>query len=134
MKLLALMFVSLVALACEDTSNPAAPVWGKQACQSCAMVVSDPRFAAQLVTEDGTRTHFDDPGCMATWMVEGRGKARRAWVRTPAGTWIDARTARYARGQPSPMGFGFAVDDHGDAEWADVESAARARARKAEPR
>jgi hypothetical protein len=134
MKLVALLLVSLIVVACDDATRAADPVWGKEACQSCAMLLSDPRFAAQLATEDGARVLFDDPGCMATWIAEGRGKVRRAWVRTAAGTWVDARTARYARGQPSPMGFGFAVDEHGDAEWADVELAAGARARKGEPR
>ena len=118
---------ALGVLACEDTSSPVDPVWGKQACASCTMIVSEPRFAAQLATEEGTRLFFDDPGCMAAWVREHGGKARRMWVRTGAGTWVDARTARFARGQRSPMNFGFAALEGGDQEWADVEAVARAR-------
>jgi len=118
------------SLACQEASSAVDPAWGKQACSSCSMLVSDRRYAAQLVTDDGTRFFFDDPGCMATWLAEGRGHAQHTWVYSATGTWIDARTARYVRDQPSPMGFGFAPADTGSAEWADVEAAAAARARK----
>jgi hypothetical protein len=125
---LALLMTLCAAVACDDGSAAADPVWGKQACASCSMLVSDRRYAAELVTDAGARVFFDDPGCMATWLAEGRGRARRAWVRSESGAWIDARAARYVDGQPSPMAFGFAPDDRGAAGWADVESAARRRA------
>jgi hypothetical protein len=130
MRLAALSLVLLAGLACQDASSPVDPVWGKQACASCSMLVSDRRFAAELVAGDGTRVFFDDPGCMATWLSEGHGPPRHAWVHSAADTWIDARTARYARRQSSPMGFDFAPSESGDAEWADVEASARARASK----
>ncbi len=119
------VLVVLATVACQDAGAAVDPVWGKQACANCSMIVSDRRFAAQLTTDDGTRVFFDDPGCMATWLAEGRGHARRLWVHTAAGTWIDARTARYARNQSSPMGFDFAPDERGDAEWADIETDVR---------
>jgi hypothetical protein len=133
MRPISLALLSALILACEDTSTAVDPVWGKQACASCSMLVSDRRYAAEVVTVDGTRVFFDDPGCMATWLAEGRGQARHAWVHTGAGAWVDARTARYARGQSSPMGFGFAPDDHGAAEWADIESDVRGRLLKGGP-
>ena len=117
-------------IACQDASSPVDPVWGKQACASCTMLVSERRFAAELVTADGTRVFFDDPGCMATWLVDGN-EPRTMWVRLHGG-WVGARGARFARGQASPMGFDFAADENGDATWADVERAARER--KGEPR
>lgn len=126
----ALSLVLLAGLACQDASSPVDPVWGKQACASCSMLVSDRRFAAELVTGDGTRVFFDNPGCMATWLSEGHGPPRHSWVHSAADTWIDARTARYARRQSSPMGFDFAPSDSGEAGWADVEASARARASK----
>jgi len=116
-----------LALACEDASSPAEPVWGKQACGSCTMLVSEPRTAAQVATEDGARVFFDDPGCMANWVHQHGGKAQRLWVHAAAGGWIDARTARYARGASTPMNFGFVPSESGDAQWADVEAAALAR-------
>jgi copper chaperone NosL len=131
MKPLVLSLLALAALACQDASSPVDPVWGKQACASCSMLVSDRRYAAQLVTDDGTRVFFDDPGCMATWIAEGRAHAQRMWVYGAAGTWIDARAARFVRDQPSPMGFGFAPDAAGSAEWADVESSVALRTKNA---
>ena len=122
MKVAVFALVALASLACQDASSPVDPVWGKQACSSCSMLVSDRRYAAQLVTDEGTRFFFDDPGCMATWLAEGRGRARRMWVYSADGSWIDARIARFVRDQPSPMGFGFAPTATGGAEWADVEA------------
>ncbi len=130
MRSAAVSLVLLAGFACQDASSPVDPVWGKQACASCSMLVSDRRFAAELVTGDGARVFFDDPGCMATWLSEGHGSPRHAWVHSAADTWIDARTARYARRQASPMGFDFAPSAAGDAAWADVEASARARASK----
>ena len=117
----------LVVGACEDGSTPVEPVWGKQACASCTMLVSDPRFAAQAATLDGTRVHFDDPGCLAAWLREHPGGAQHAWVRSAAATWIDARSARYTAGQRSPMGYGFAPAEAGEATWSDVEAEAARR-------
>lgn len=133
MKATLVSLVSLLAvasLACQDTASAVDPVWGKQACSSCSMLVSDWRYAAQLVTEDGARFYFDDPGCMATWLAEGRGRAQRTWVHSATGAWIDARNARYVGNQRSPMGFGFAPDEAGDARWADLEAVAATHARK----
>jgi len=125
MRVLLLALACIVALACQDASSPVDPVWGKQACANCSMLVSDRRYAAELVTDDGTRFFFDDPGCMANWLAEGRGHARRAWVRSEAGEWIDARTARFARNQSSPMGFDFLPSAGGDASWSDIEADVR---------
>jgi copper chaperone NosL len=131
MKLLLLALTCVLVLACQDASSPVDPVWGKQACANCSMLVSDRRYAAELVTDDGTRLFFDDPGCMATWLKEGRGRARKMWVRSEGGSWIDARTARFASNQASPMGFDFLPSAGGDAAWTDVEAAVRGQ-RKAE--
>jgi hypothetical protein len=91
------------------------------------MLVSDPRYAAELTTSDGARVFFDDPGCMAAYIDERHVQPAHAWVRGRAGTWLNARDARYARGAHTPMDYGFEVDDTGDATWSDVESAAAAR-------
>ncbi len=121
------LFALAASLACEDASTPVDPVWGKVACANCAMLVSDPRYASELATDDGARVFFDDPGCMAAWLQEHGGRAHRLWVRTPAGTWVDARSARFSEGHPTPMNFGFAVAEGAAKEWADVQVAAAAR-------
>ena len=122
------VLVAALVVSCEDATTPVDPVWGKQACASCTMLVSDPRFAAEVATRDGARVFFDDPGCMASWLLEHPGQGRYEWVRTAAASWIDARSARFARGQTSPMNYGFAPAESGDAAWSDVEAEASRRA------
>ncbi len=119
--------LALAVTSCEDGASPKDPVWGKQACGSCAMLVSDPRYAAQLTTTDGTRAYFDDPGCMATYVADRHPSVRAMWVRDDVGHWVDARSARFSPGATTPMDFGWAATTAGSASWADVESSAKAR-------
>jgi hypothetical protein len=93
----------LVLLACERADAPVDPVWGKQPCAYCQMLVSDKRFGAQAVTESGDRLFFDDPGCLVKWMDTTTPK--KAWVH-PDG-WVEAASARYAPGAKTPMDYGF---------------------------
>jgi len=122
----ALVAFLAAVVACTEALVPVDPVWGKQPCAICTMVISDKRFGAQLAT-DTDHVFFDDPGCMATWVREHPG-ARKMWVRSPSGEWVSAKSARFSRGQRSPMDYGFAADLSGDAAWSDVEDAAKARA------
>ncbi len=123
MKLEALALVSVLAISCEDASKPQEPVWGKQACAHCAMVLSDPRFGAQLTTETGDRFFYDDPGCMAADVHDNSLKVRAMWVHSGS-AWIDAKTAHFHGGAKSPMDYGFEPDEHGTADWATLERAA----------
>ena len=108
MRVLTLIVCALMA--CDSFDRPVDPVWGKQPCGACAMLVSDPRTAAQLVTRDGERLYFDDIGCMVG--SEKLKEAANVWVRDGSGRWIDARTAKYGRGS-TPMDYGFVVAPSG---------------------
>lgn len=104
--------IGIVLFACTKGDEPKDPVWGKEPCAHCRMLVGDRRVAAQ-VFHDGERRYFDDPGCMILWLEENHltlGKADvRGWVRDADGgdRWLDARTARYRGGATTPMDFGF---------------------------
>jgi copper chaperone NosL len=126
------MIVALVLAmtACDDSGKAIDPVWGKQACGSCSMLVSEPRYAAELTTADGTRVFFDDPGCMAAYVEERHVQPAHMWVRTSSGTWVNAHDIHYARGERTPMDFGFTPADNGDASWGDLENAAKNRLEK----
>jgi hypothetical protein len=126
-KLLFPLAFVLALVACVESSAPLDPVWGKQACGSCGMIVSDPRYATELVSSDGTHVFFDDPGCMATWLHDRNVSPKGLWVRSAAGTWTDARAARYVGAQKTPMDYGFAPTESGEAAWSDVEAAALRR-------
>lgn len=85
-----LLAAALAAGAC--TGGPVRPARldaGNEACGWCRMVVSDPRFAAQLVAPSEEPVFFDDIGCMAS----------------------------YLKGRPLPLGAVAFVADHRAKEW-----------------
>ena len=102
------------------------PVWGKQPCAHCAMLVDEPRFAAQALTRDGGRLYFDDVGCLAAWLREHPGAAAQAWVDRDGG-WVPAAAARFADGARTPMGYGFAAAGDG-LDWDALQRRLAARA------
>ncbi len=113
---------------CDKLEVAQDPVWGKQACDHCHMLVSDKRFAAQLVTQAGDRLHFDDVGCLAAYVAERHPQIAHAWVRTAAGSWVDARRAHYATGFQTPMGYGVAAADSGKLDFTAMQRAVAASA------
>ncbi len=118
--------LSLMA-ACESADAPRDPAWGKQACDACSMLVSEPRFAAQLVTTGDDRLYFDDAGCLAAWVNEHPGKAKHQWVRSSEGQWLEAPNARFSAGARTPMDYGFAVAARGELDWVEVRERVRSR-------
>lgn len=92
--------------------------WDRDTCARCGMVISDRRFAAQLRGgPKNTAFKFDDIGCAATWCSEKlslhpwmNDPATRFWVAefgSAGERWLDARSAHYAKGPRSPMGYDF---------------------------
>jgi copper chaperone NosL len=76
-----LAVIGLIA-ACQRPA-PRAIHYGVDACDRCRMTIADPAFAAQLVTRTGKTYHFDDPGCLLTFVSSGRVPARdvhSVWV------------------------------------------------------
>ncbi|MEO8875314.1 MAG: hypothetical protein ABI461_06995 [Polyangiaceae bacterium] len=128
MKALLLMLALLMVTACEDDSRAVDPVWGKQACSHCAMLVSDPHFAAELTTTDGDRFFFDDPGCMAAYVHDRAPHVKKMWVRDGAGAWVDAANAHFKKGVSSPMDYGFMTDPQGHEGWDAVVKTVNERA------
>lgn len=96
------------ASACERADRAADPIWGKQACAQCGMILSDRRSAAQVMTKTDDRLFFDDAGCMVVWMSRHPGTDRRAWARdADAEGWIPAAEARWRSGARTPMDYGW---------------------------
>jgi hypothetical protein len=122
--------VAALCLGCEaDMGVPKEPIWGKQPCEECAMLLSEPRHGAQLVTADHERLYFDDLGCMVAWMRANPQPPLQTWVRAADdGQWLTAGKAGYRQGEHTPMGYGFvAVAGHGALEWSEVRRLVHAR-------
>ena len=95
--------------------------WDRDTCARCNMVISDPRFAAQLRGgEKNTAFKFDDIGCLVFWQRDKAAQfpwmaepATRMWVADSTdmsgAAWLDARQAHYLGGRLSPMGYNFAA-------------------------
>lgn len=95
--------------------------WDRDTCVRCNMVISDPRFAAEMRGgEKDTVFKFDDVGCFVFWLRDKAAlhpwmaeAATRMWVADSndlrGQTWLDARTAHYLPGRLSPMGYNFAA-------------------------
>src|SRR5262245_32503958 len=104
----------------KGASEPLDPIWGKEPCAHCNMIVSDRRYAAQVMTASSDRKYFDDIGCMVLWIEEqntngARTSPANVWVHDSVDTttttmssnrsWVDAKSARYVRGAKTPMDF-----------------------------
>lgn len=65
----------LVITACLAACGPPAPVpivWGDDVCDHCHMTITDPRFAAELLSRTGKAWRFDDIGCLAEFSLGDR--------------------------------------------------------------
>ena len=121
LRALPLALALLLALTACSGDPPTGPVeirYGRDTCDLCHMIISDPRFAAQIRGGPGHKAYkFDDIGDGLLFL------ARQDWKDAPGveiwvmdvdtGTrWLDARKAFYVPGMQSPMAHGFgAVSD-----------------------
>ncbi len=107
--------LSLLAflIACSRTGDgPVAVAYDKEPCGYCHMLIGEPKFAAQLITEDGDVLDFDDPGCLLRYVAEQHPHTRAIWFRdSQRDRWLAARDARFVHVPTSPMGWGYAAVD-----------------------
>lgn len=112
----------------ESVLKPEEPIWGKQQCAHCAMLVSDRPPAAQLVTADGKRHFFDDVGCMVAWEDHEGPRVAARWVHAPGGKgWTDPAATRFSAGRSTPMDFGFLPDARGTVTFDQLGDAVRGK-------
>jgi copper chaperone NosL len=129
------LWLVLTLAACEpSTDKPSDPVWGKEPCAHCAMLVTEKRFAAQLTTADGRRLHFDDVGCMLGYLADRKPSVHGSWVMDgDTGTWLGARVALYRSGERTPMDFGFVASSREGTSYDLMERAVAARLSQGDP-
>jgi copper chaperone NosL len=110
---LSILLVVLMAAGCSAKPRPL--VAGEDACDFCRMVVSDPRFGGQVITQEGRLRTFDSVECLAGFiaaMGADTASLRGVWVADYAtSAMIPAAEAQFLRGGTlhSPMGEGLAA-------------------------
>ncbi len=87
--------------------------YDREACEICRMIISDPRFAAEVRGGPKHKLHkFDDIGDAIHWLEAQSWRNDpevEIWVMSmkDGKTWLDARKAWYLPGQISPMDYNF---------------------------
>jgi copper chaperone NosL len=107
---LALVAVVALGAACGATTpQPATLDPTHEQCRQCRMVVSDSRFASQIVAPYEEPRFFDDLGCLSNYLRDARDVPRGAVVYVAdhrTREWVRATQAVYTRvdGLSAPMG------------------------------
>ncbi|HEU4728080.1 MAG TPA: hypothetical protein VFT22_09335 [Kofleriaceae bacterium] len=124
--LVAALVMTLVTAACRTLPDePTAIAYDREICAHCHMLIGDPRYAAQLVTDEGDVLDFDDPGCALAYLARTPRHVHRLWFRDSAhDRWIAAADVRFVRGAVTPMGYGLAATDATTGRTLTLEQAA----------
>jgi copper chaperone NosL len=64
-----LIIISVFLFSCSVEPQPL--VYGKDACHTCKMTLTDQKFGAEIVTAKGKVYKFDDANCMINFMSSG---------------------------------------------------------------
>jgi len=88
--------------------------WDRDMCERCKMVVSERKYAAEIVNPENNKVYyFDDLGCAVLWLKEEKipwADRAKIWVTdAKTGEWLDARTAKYTDDSITPMAYGIAA-------------------------
>lgn len=112
--------VLVLLAACKNDSGPVEIKYGRENCEMCGMIISDPHYATEVRGGAENRIKkFDDMGDAITWLEKkgwGLGGVKEFWVMNSddAKTWLDARQAFYVHAG-TPMDYGYAaIPDHRD--------------------
>lgn len=109
---------ALLVSACAEGPQPVH--WGVEECAHCQMVISDDRFAGQVVDRRGNTYKFDAIECMAAFLNGGTVAAEDvagSWVADGPDAWVTAESATFVHSVEirSPMGGGYTAHADGDA-------------------
>ncbi|WP_228711958.1 nitrous oxide reductase accessory protein NosL [Halarcobacter ebronensis] len=116
------LFYLIVLLAflsgCENrtSTDPKEIHWDRDMCERCRMVISDRKFAVEVINPTNSRVYkFDDIGCVPLWFKEENitwEDSAIIWIKDRETTkWIDAKKAFYDTISISPMAYGFGAHE-----------------------
>jgi copper chaperone NosL len=114
----ATLVAALFLAACS--AAPEAVHWGVEECAQCQMVISDDRYAAQVVDQRGKTYKFDAIECMTAFLNSDRLAAadiHSVWVADGRDAWVRAEDAHFVHSESirSPMGGGLTAHATADA-------------------
>jgi len=101
-----------------EKSGPEDIHWDRDVCELCKMFISDPRFAAEVRGGDKKKIYkFDDIGCAINWLNDQHwagDETAEIWAAEATSTrdkmvWLNAREARYVKGELTPMNYGYSA-------------------------
>lgn len=95
-KIFALCMIVLIIYSC--TNNPQPINYNKDECAHCLMIISDPKFGSELITDKGKIYKFDSIECLAEYiLIEREFKYETLWITDYSNPHhlIDAKTAYY---------------------------------------
>jgi copper chaperone NosL len=113
------LFIFLTSCVASEV-KPRDPLWEKDSCAHCRMILSEKRYAVQRILSNGEVHYYDDIGCaMKHPHSHDDGKL---YVRPDGGNdWIPAQEATYQSGLSTPMNSGFgAVKSGGSVNYKDI--------------
>ncbi|KAF0150343.1 MAG: nitrous-oxide reductase accessory protein NosL [Ignavibacteria bacterium] len=106
-KILLFAFIAAGLMGCSKEPQPIN--YNKDECAHCIMIITDPKFGSELVTDKGKIYKFDSIECLADFVsIDSGFTAETLWISDYANpnTLIDAKTAYYiiSPKMESPMG------------------------------
>ena len=111
-----LLLVTLFFTACnkKNSNGIEAIHWDRDVCQRCKMVVSERKYAAEIVNPNTGKVYkFDDIGCAVMWLKEEHipwADKAKIWVTdAKSGKWLDAKSAKYTDDSITPMAYGISA-------------------------
>jgi copper chaperone NosL len=131
----ALALAAFVLAACARGEGPRTIAWDREPCAHCRMLISEPRFAAQLVSEDGEVRSFDDPGCLLADLAARTPRVRALWFHhVREERWLPGAAVAFERAERTPMGWGLGAVDAGTPGALSLAEAQAQVAARLEPR
>lgn len=87
--------------------GPRPVIWDREVCAYCKMHIGDPRFAAQVQTDQGEVFSFDDPGCLFEYLQSRDLSVHALYFRDYDGSgWLSEAEVGFLPVEDSPMGYG----------------------------
>lgn len=123
MKIIITILMMLILTSCQESGElkPQEPLWGREGCARCRMVLSEKRYAVQRVLSSGEIHFYDDLNCAlqhkhdedkGTLYVHPHGKDQ----------WVPAEEVKYQSGLRTPMNSGYgAVSEGGERTFSEVQ-------------